>query len=196
MTEPKTKKVKAVTAVTLPTTAAEQVVKKAAKEKPAKPAKLKFEAVVSTAKIPAGSVKNTFESTVDYVTALLVDEYGGEYTDYSFVNTSQSLLDALTKILAVGMDPTDYLDSYDLVDELPKMEKLFGKDLKDAIAKVNARAAEEEAEEQRAEKARQEAAQKSAELAKVYAPPVRLKKADIAKATQVLKDAGIEFIDA
>lgn len=190
-----TKKVKAVKAVES-TTAVEPVAKKPAKEKPVKPAKLKFEAVVSTCKISAGSVKEAFESLVPYVAEMLQDEHGGNSEDFAFLNNSQVLLDAMKKILAQGMDPTHYLDTYDIVDELPEMSKLFGKELKEVVAKIKAREAEEAAEEERAARAYKEQQAKAAELAKTYAPPVRLKKADIAKATQVLKDAGIEFIDA
>ncbi len=195
-----TKKVKAVKAVTLPTTAAEQVAAKAVKEKPAKPAKLKFEAVTSTAKISAAQVKEFYEEL-----ALHVKDFIQEMVDPSnlvlkegdlaFVNTSEALLKAVVKDLSVGLNILEYIEVSDVFHEL-NLDKLFAKELKALTKSVEARAAELEAAADKAEREAQEAALKAAELAKSYANPVRIKKADLGKATQLLKDAGIEFIDA
>jgi hypothetical protein len=188
------KKVKAVKATILPTTAVEQIAKKVPVKK-VKPEKLKFNDITATLRIPAKRVQRFFESVVDLVISDLIDDHGGDWADYEFIKTSTDLLAALVKELSKAVDLTDHYEPYEIFDITYELgyEKIFA----DQIKVIKAAGLAKEKEEAERVAAMKQKAANDAKIADELAKSVSsiyMKKSDLAKAAELLKQAGITII--
>jgi len=154
------------------------------KVKAVKPPKLVFTPVNAVFTHKAARVKEIFESIAEYLEYELFESFGGSPDDWTFLRTSQVLLDLVIEKLSKGVDQTEFIEPWAAID-VDLLCKVFAKEIKAVKTKTDLELG-----------AKNLALARMAELDKTHSSPVRLKKADIAKATVLLSQAGIELISA